>query len=110
LGTKVPGGTPGPHAGDCTREAAEYGNCYVLQDEVIRRLKIVEPDKQYTEEDCGVFYHAWLGQAKGRHVYHGDIYVLRAKNQIIQENVAAALAGDVIPLVEREVYYVLRGE
>jgi hypothetical protein len=33
----------------------------VLQDEVICRLKLVEPEKQCTEEDCRVFHHAWLG-------------------------------------------------
>ena len=45
-------------------------------------------------------YHAWLAAAKAKHVY-----VIHARSQVIQENVAAALTGDAIPMVERELYY-----
>jgi hypothetical protein len=68
----------------------------VLQDEVARRLGIAEPEKEYNEEDCGVFYHAWCAQGQGRHVH-----MLHAKNQMVQEIAAAALAGDIMPLVDR---------
>jgi hypothetical protein len=71
-----------------------------LQDEVIRRLGIVDAEAQYTKNDVGVPYHAWLGHATAKRVY-----VMHAKNQVTQESVAAALAGDVIQLVERGVYY-----
>ena len=71
-----------------------------LQDEVIRRLGMVETEAQYTGSDVGVSYHAWLASAKAKHVY-----VIHARSQMIQENVAAALTGDVIPMVGREVYY-----
>jgi hypothetical protein len=94
LGTEVPDSTPGSIAGCGTcgkQQSMEIAN--VLQDEVIRRLGMVETD-------VGVFYHAWLASAKAKHVY-----VIHARSQMIQENVAAALAGDVIPVVEREVYY-----
>jgi hypothetical protein len=57
-----------------------------LQNEMIRRLGIVDAEAQYTANDVGVFYHAWLGQAKAKHVY-----VVHAKNQMTQDNVAAAL-------------------
>jgi hypothetical protein len=62
--------------------------------------RVVETEAQYTESDVGVFYHAWLASAKAKHVY-----VIHARSQMIQENVAAALTGDVIPMVGREVHY-----
>ena len=33
------------------------------------------------------------------------VYMVHAKNPVIQEAVAAALGGDIIPLIDREVYY-----
>jgi hypothetical protein len=73
----------------------------VLQDEVIRRLGIAVPEKEYTEGDCGVFNHAWYTQGQGRHVYIHDT----RKTSDGAEIVAAALAGDTMSLVDREVYY-----
>jgi hypothetical protein len=72
----------------------------LIQDEVIRRLRIEVPEKGYDQAGVGVFYHAWYGKGQGRHVF-----LIHAKNPVIQEEVAAALAGDVIPLIDRSVYY-----
>ena len=81
------------------------GIANALQDEVIRRLGMVETEAQYTESGVGVFYHAWLASAKAKHVY-----VIHARSQMIQENVAAALTGDVIPMVDGGTRGILRGE
>jgi hypothetical protein len=75
----------------------------MMQDEVLRRLNIAvkdENNKGYDQTDVGVFYHAWFAKGRGRHVY-----MVHAKNPMIQEAVAAALGGDIIPLIDREVYY-----
>jgi hypothetical protein len=71
-----------------------------LQDEVIRRLGMVETEAKYTGNGVGVFYHARLASAKVGHVY-----VIHARSQMIQEDVAAVLAGEVIPMVEQDGYH-----
>jgi hypothetical protein len=51
LGAQIPGGIPKADIGGLlsrAQQAMEIAN--VLQDEVIRRLGIVEPEKQYTED------------------------------------------------------------
>jgi hypothetical protein len=59
-----------PALGVVTGAHQAMGIANVLKDEVIRRLGVEEPEKKYTEEDCGVPSHApWYGQGKGRHVY-----------------------------------------
>jgi hypothetical protein len=58
------------------QQSMEIANA--LQDEVIRRLGVVETEAQYTEGGGGVFYHAWLASAKAKRVY-----VIHARSQMI---------------------------
>jgi hypothetical protein len=82
------------------QQSMEIAN--MMQDEVIRRLNIddkeEDEDDKYDQTAVGMFYHAWFANGKGRHVY-----MVHAKNPMIQEAVAAALGGDVIPLIAWEV-------
>jgi hypothetical protein len=90
----------GPYEGRA-QQPLEIAN--VLQDEVLRRLGgVVGPGKKYTEGGRGVSCHAWHGQGRtGQACLHAP----RKKKQMAQEIVAAALAGDAMPLVERAVYH-----
>jgi hypothetical protein len=77
------------------------GIANLMQDEVLHRLNMAAGEgKGYDQTDVGVFYHAWYAKGRGRRVY-----MVHAKNLMTQEAVAAALGGDIVPLIDRDVYY-----
>jgi hypothetical protein len=89
------------------QQSMEIAN--MMQDEVLRIMNADDPERgdaeaeeadKYDQTMVGVFYHAWFTRGRGRHVY-----MIHAQNPMAQEAVSDILAGSVMPLIARDVYY-----